>query len=148
MKDRTVGKTISGVIFILIGTLILFLRDSNLSLFHLLLGGVFLAGYFYSQSYGLLIPGCILTSLALSAVRTSYFGFKDLDVFGLGIGFVAIYVIDRLYRGKSHWWPLIPGIILIIAGLDSLHRVFSLGWPVILILLGVWLIIKSIAKKA
>jgi hypothetical protein len=59
---------------------------------------------------------------------------------GLGVGFIAIYVIPLVYRGKSHWWSLIPGLILVVVGLaktsDDLERLFEVGWPHIHVILG------------
>jgi hypothetical protein len=98
-----------------------------------LIGGVFVAGYLYSRAYGLLIPGCILLGLGLGPlvgggpvdvefgpgiqVTISSFGEDTFVLLGLGVGFVAIYVIPLVYQGRSHWWPLIPGLILILLGL-------------------------------
>ncbi len=67
----------------------------------------------------------------------------DLDTIGLGAGFVAIYVIDILYRGRSHWWPLIPGAILIVAGVasGSLEHLISVGWPLVLIVIGLRMLV-------
>ncbi|MBN1326813.1 MAG: hypothetical protein JW996_02555 [Candidatus Cloacimonetes bacterium] len=141
-KSRKRGFT-AGIFLIVLGSLILFPLDINLSTIHFILGGLFLAGYFYKESYGLLIPGCLLISLSLSSVRSSFFGFQDFSAFWLGIGFIAIYVIDRIYRGDTHWWPLLPGIILILAESRNLHRLISVGWPVILIFVGIMMLARA-----
>ncbi len=138
------GRIITGILIITLGLVLLLFRNEQIDTFQLILGGLFLAGYFYKGSYGLLIPGCLLTGLALISVKTKYFGFSDDDTFGLGIGFIAIYVIDRLYKGKTHWWPLIPGVILILVGIHKLKDFFDIGWPVILIIVGIWIIINSL----
>jgi len=146
MKKK-LGEVLAGIVLILIGLLIFIFKDPTLSSFHLFLGGAFLAGYFYSGAYGLLIPGCLLLGLTLGSTKTSFFGFSDFNEFTFGLGFIAIYVIDRLYKGKTHWWPLIPGIILVFIGLDNWYGFRNYTWPVILIVFGVWIIIKSFRKK-
>ena len=147
MEDRRIGQILAGVVLILMGILITtfkFYHISHLSIFHLLLGGLFLAGYFYGKTYGFLIPGCILFSLGLTSTKTPFFGFSDFNAFGLGLGFVAIYVIDKIYRKKNLWWPLIPGIILILTGIKGMGRFLSFGWPVLIIIFGLYLILKSL----
>ena len=41
---------------------------------------------------------------------------------------------------KSHWWPLIPGIVLILTGIASaskdFQRLLEVGWPLILVFVG------------
>jgi len=98
-------------------------------------------GYLFRRAYGLLIPGGILLGLGLGSVGESTFqSFGDIKGIGLGVGFVSIYVIHLIYVGKSHWWPLIPGLILIVTGFASaskdFDRLLSVGWPLILIFVG------------
>ena len=80
-----------------------------------------------------------------------WFGFQDFEKVGLGMGFGAIYVIDRLYRGKTHWWPLIPAIVLIgselIAGSRQLERVISRGWPLALVVVGVLILLGVFSRS-
>ena len=151
MKNERKGQIIAGIILILVGLSISGLRlfvGFHQNSFMLLLGGLFIAAYFYKDSYGLLIPGCIIFGLGLS---TSQFAFarnySQFNTIGLGIGFIGIFVIDLLNKGKTHWWPLIPGSILTLIGLSSspfnLWRFVNVGWPVILIALGLWIIAQS-----
>ncbi len=110
----------------------------------LLIGSAFIVGYLHRRSYGLLIPGSILLGLGSGLVGQRWLsGIGDLDTIGLGAGFVAIYVIDTLYRGRSHWWPLIPGAILIVAGVasGSLEHLISVGWPLVLIVIGLRMLV-------
>jgi len=59
---------------------------------------------------------------------------------GLGLGFVAIFVVQLVVARASHWWPLIPGGILVLVGLaetvPQAQAVLEKGWPVILIVIG------------
>jgi len=151
MKKERKGQIIAGIILILVGISISGLRQLigfHENSFMLLLGSLFIAAYFYKDNYGLLIPGCIIFGVGLSS---THFGFvrsySQFNTLGLGVGFIGIFVIDLINKGKTHWWPLIPGGILTIIGLSSspfnLWKFFNLGWPVILIILGLWIIAKS-----
>jgi Na+/H+ antiporter NhaD/arsenite permease-like protein len=59
---------------------------------------------------------------------------------GLGLGFIAIFVIQLIVARQSHWWPLIPGGILVLVGVaegfPQAHTLIEKGWPLILVLIG------------
>ncbi len=151
MKKERKGQIIAGIILILVGISISGLRQLigfHENSFMLLLGSLFIAAYFYKDSYGLLIPGCIIFGLGLSSAQFGIVkNYSQFNTVGLGLGFIGIFMIDLINKGKTHWWPLIPGGILTIVGLSSspfnLWKIFNLGWPVILIILGLWIIAKS-----
>ncbi|MGC9023833.1 MAG: hypothetical protein ACP5NB_03195 [Chloroflexia bacterium] len=110
-----------------------------------LLGAAFLVGYFSRRLYGLLIPGCLLLGLALGSAGESVLK-AGLTVLGLGLGFLAIYGIDLLYRRSTHWWPLIPGGILVLVGLTQIPGwgvLSSMGWPLVLIVVGLLLLANA-----
>jgi hypothetical protein len=99
------------------------------------------AGYLYRRRYGFLIPGGILLGLGLGSIgEGALFQIADFEAIGLGIGFISIYVIALAYEGRTHWWPLIPGGILVVTGLATGNAVFqrllSVGWPLILVFIG------------
>src|SRR3972149_3942827 len=89
---------------------------------------------------GLMLLAIGLGNLAAGSIRD----FGDFDSIALGLGFIAIFVIATLYEGRTHWWPLIPGGILVIQGLQegsqAVRDLVSMGWPVILILIGLILL--------
>ena len=131
---------VAGLILIFLG--LAFLADQLIggfgdSAITFLIGAAFLAGYFYYRNYGLLIPGCILVGIAFGSVgEQTVFGIGDFSQVGLGLGFIAIYLIDLAYSGSTHWWPLIPGGILVVTGLPQGERLFEVGWPLILVFIG------------
>lgn len=163
MDERARRGLVIGLVLILVG-IGLFVQQfltgwASETLIVALIGAAFLIGYFVTRKYGLLIPACILLGIALGTVGKQaaelagsdrwggFFQWGDLSVVGLGIGFVAIYVIDRIYRGSSHWWPLIPGGILIFVGLgllsEKLAQVLAVAWPLALVLVGLLLLLGA-----
>jgi hypothetical protein len=87
------------------------------------IGLAFLGAFFYTRTYGYLIPGGIMTGLGLGIVASQTFTSTSTEtegglvVIGLGAGFLSIWAIGSLVQvGESHWWPLIPGGILATIG--------------------------------
>jgi hypothetical protein len=112
----------------------------------LVLGTAFLVGYFRSRAYGLLVAACILLGLGFGALgERSSIDFRSFSQFGLGLGFLCIFVIDTIYRGGAHWWPLIPGGILLVTSVGDTRalRLLVKGWPLILVLIGVVLLLRA-----
>lgn len=110
----------------------------------LLIGATFIAGYLHRKSYGLLIPGSPLLGLGFGSAGEEWIsGVGDVDTIGLGAGFMAIYIIDTFYCGRSHWWSLIPGAVLVMAGVASgrFHLLVSVGWPIVLVVIGFRLLV-------
>jgi hypothetical protein len=135
---------------ILVGAGILFLVDQLFSFqgfgsfFLLAIGGAFMYAYFNKNRWAV-IPGGILLGLGAGTLL------QDLDVFNfwgggivpfmLGLGFCTIWFFER-----RHWWALIPGGILTVAGLSTLI-VIGRFWPLILIALGVYLLYEQSRRK-
>ncbi len=68
---------------------------------------------------------------------------------GLGLGFLSIYMIDARWRHMpAGWWPLIPGGVIAVIGLLVAAGEFGLlastgrWWPVVLMLLGLYLLLR------
>ncbi len=147
----------SGLILILVGIALLVLKNfegPTDTVVFFLAGVAFLTGYIYKHAYGLLVPGCILLGLGVGSVGEHSSGFiSDFSSVGLGVGFVAIFVIDYIYRRQSHGWPLIPGFILIAYGIAAGYPEFgdllSKGWPLLLVLIGalIWLGLLGKSKE-
>jgi len=109
-------------------------------------GVVFLAAYLVTRSYGLLVPGGILTGLGLGLVVAAQDGPGEAVVLGLGLGFVSIAVIDGvLGEGETAWWPLIPGGILTVVGGAQIAGIRDIGAylvPGALIVVGLTLLLR------
>jgi hypothetical protein len=116
------------------------------------IGSLFLGGYLYTRNHGLLIPGCILLGVAVGS-----FGKKNLDLnsdfaqVAIGVGFVAIYLVALIYERRSHWWPLIPGTVLILVGFnvgrEAFEYLFDRGWPLILVVIGLFILFGALRAK-
>jgi hypothetical protein len=105
------------------------------------IAAVFLFFYFRQQRYGFLVPGCILAGIGLGMlIDNSSLDAADPGALGMGIGFLMIYGIDRLFRGRTSWWPLVPGGIMLFGAIRSgsgwANRILTEGWPLILVIVG------------
>jgi hypothetical protein len=146
--DRRGGRLVAGAVLIVIGLglfALQFTEGLGESVITFFIGALFLAGYLYRRSYGLLIPAGILMGIGLGNVgQQAFISLEGIGSIGLGIGFLSIYVIGRAYQGSTPWWPLVPGGILLIQGLASSSDAFSqymeIGWPLILVLVGLILL--------
>ena len=145
------AQIIPGLILITLGIAFLLMQyfEFGPSLFLVLLGLVFLIPYVVTRSYGLLIPACILTGIGVGLAFERAAARPDVTVsIGLGLGFLAIFVVQMVVAGSSHWWPLIPGGILVLVGgaeaVPQIQGILEKGWPVILIVIGLTIIIGQL----
>jgi len=116
-----------------------------------LIGVAFLAAYAFTGQYGFLVPGGIMTGLGIGIISENRLEGEGAPVLlGLGLGFAAIYVIHRFRDGRwaADWWPLIPGGVLVVIGLflaagqAGLLGAVGRWWPLILILIGLYMIFR------
>lgn len=150
MSDRKTSQINAGLILIAVG-MGLFLIDRvegiGPEVVMLVIGVAFLIAYFVRKNYGLLVPGCILLGIGIGQVgRGSFLGFGESSMLGLGFGFIAIYVIARLYEGKTQWWPLIPGGVMLIMAIPSGHELLEYlwgHWQLLLVLIGVLILVGA-----
>ncbi|MDH3196847.1 MAG: hypothetical protein OEO21_01270 [Candidatus Krumholzibacteria bacterium] len=148
-NDTRGRRTSAAVALIVIGAVFFALQMTKGPaevLVYLALGGLFLVGYLYRRQYNLLVPGCILLGLGLGALgERSSIDFRDFSQVGLGLGFIGIFVVDLAFRRRTHWWPLIPGGVLVLDSVADLRYVawlFSKGWPLILVLIGLFMLLR------
>ena len=154
MKKRAV----IGILLILLG--VFFLLKPHVewtgSVFLMGLGALFVLGYLFFGSYGLLVPGGILLGLGGGILMREQLhepAGRVIFFVLFGAGFILIYIVDRFKRATPVW-PLIPGGILI--GIGAYMQVERLGWlpadlghylkilwPAVLILLGIYLILRK-----
>ena len=136
------ARVIPGLMLIIIGVFFLLAQyfEFGPGLFVLLLGVAFLIAFAFSRAYGLLIPGCILAGIGVGLLFERSMNSGVTISLGLGLGFIAIFVVQKIFNGDSHWWPLVPGGILVVLGIAEAvpqgQVLIEKGWPVILILVG------------
>jgi len=142
-----------GVILIVVGVTLFAVQllDLDADVIVLVIGLVFATAYAGTRRYGLLVPAGILTGLGTGILLEDFGATGEPVVLGLGLGFLAIYGIDLLTSGArepGRWWPLIPGAILtVIAGASGAfgvegERAIAQGWPILLIAVGAWLLLR------
>ena len=148
-------KFTAGVVLVLIGLgffLVQRLESIGNEVIMLIIGAAFLVAYFYQKAYGLLVPAGILLGLGVGALlHDRYWWANEGTQLGLGVGFLSIYVIARLYQRESHWWPLIPGVILILIGVPKTALIFRFlfdNWPLILVAIGLLVLIAAFRRSA
>ena len=159
------GGLVGGLVLIVIGALLLVAQFTEALggwVFLVGLGLIFLAAYAANRQYGFLIPGCLLVGIGIPvgliekvepfASNDAYGGLVPL---GLGLGFIAIWLIDLVGNPgrQAGWWPLIPGVIVSLAGIAAVAQqeewLQTIGqwWPVLLILLGLWIIFARYIRR-
>ena len=155
MERRLDRRVVVGTILVAVGAALLVLRfvgDVGQAVSVLALGAVFLVGYFTQRRYGFLVAGGVIAGVGLGQLGERILdGGGGIQAAGLGIGFLTIYVIDRTTRESARWWPLIPGLILLAAGLSSVGGPYSgviqYTWPLFLVAAGVALILRGPQRR-
>lgn len=157
MADRKDGRIIPGVILVVLGLALLaaqWIPGLGGEVVVLGLGIAFLALYFYTRTYGFLVPGGVLTGLGLGIVAESrlQLGGAEPVVLGLGLGFLLIAVLDAAFTRFSNWWPLIPGLILVLIGLapafPQFGPVLEKLWPLALVIVGLVLVVLALTRRS
>ena len=153
------GRMFFGIVLILAG--VLWLVKPHIELgggtFLMGLGLLFLVLWAFFAKYGFLVPGGILLGLGTglwTAPMAAEGTGRILFFLSFGAGFILIYLLDRLRRGQSPLWPLVPGGVL--AGIGAYMAAERQGWippgmveylkylwPILLILLGLYLLFRK-----
>ncbi len=160
-REVTRNRLIAGVGLIIVGLMILaaqFVRSDWLGfLFLPTLGLVFLVWGSAARNVGLLIPGGILSGIGLGVflIEKGIPGLEEMGKGGVfflsfGLGWGLITLLSAVFTDRVHWWPLIPGGIMVLFGgalwmggaaLEVLNFV-GRWWPLVLIGLGLWLLLR------
>ena len=151
------GQLIGGVVLITIGALLLVGQTvGDVGRFIPLgIGVVLLAAFLVTRQYGFLVPAGVLAGvgsgiLLVSEDPTGTRG--PLFLVALGLGFVSIWLLGLLFRvPEHHWWPLIPGGILLAVGAltftgPETQRLLQY-WPVLLVGAGVLVLAQAFRAR-
>ena len=119
------------------------------------IGVMFLVWAYLRRSSPLLVPGCILTGLGLGTLLQQTWldalsgqARGGIVMLGLGLGFLSIMPLVLLMDGHTHWWPAVPGAILLAVSLGLLAgpggvaflQALNVLWPIALIVVGAYLL--------
>ena len=141
----------AGVALILLGAVVFMMQmfgqqvdiEGGVVLFTI--ASCFLFFAFWKRLYGLRIPGCILSGLAMGVP------FADLTdgvsvLWGLALGFLSIFALGRSLFGVKASWPIYPavplfavGILVLVSNLPGFLGISVMGLPMLLIAAGLFL---------
>lgn len=165
MNPQKQNQMKAGIVLMLTGAgaVLLTMAEGYHKIYVLLLfSAIFIGMYLTMKMYGYLIPGSLLLGLCLGLVFEKYrIPFWNPVLAGLGLGFVLIYLIDKKVVGKTHWWPLFPGLVLIflnvvlqivewiskipvIINYITQRPLLEYGMPLLIFLLGGYLVFLSL----
>jgi hypothetical protein len=108
-----------------------------------LVGGAFMAAYFYRREFGLLVPAGLICGIGAGMLDSVPM------LVGIGGGFVAITAVSLAYERRFEGWPLIPGAILILVGLREMQvlEYFFDNWPLLLVIAGVLVLFGALGRR-
>jgi hypothetical protein len=139
------------VAFLLALIMMNLLRDEGVAVYVLTVIALpFMVVWFRNRSqWWALIPAYVLLTLALMIGLLGSGILDDLLVpayvmFAIAIPFFAVYAWNR-----ARWWALIPAGVMTAIALFFLVTEEALQWliPVFLILVGIWLLSRSVARR-
>jgi hypothetical protein len=117
----------------------------------LVLGAAFLGAYFYKRQFGLLIPGSLLLGVGLGSAGEAWVDpSANSTLLGLGLGFIAIWVVGFLVEKRRHFWPLIPGVVLFLIAVPQTEDLVSYlftNWQLLLVGIGACLLLAALLGK-
>lgn len=157
MDAPTRSKITTGLTLIVLGLGLWglqYFEDLGETALLLVLGLAGIAVYLVNKNDGLLIVGSIVFGLGLGSFGPGRLWSLTGDghQLGLGVGFLLIYFLKLIRERQSHWWPLVPGGILVLLGIQRWaafrQLVFSRqGWPLILVAVGVLILLGAIGGR-
>jgi hypothetical protein len=152
-RDAYVG----GLVLIIIGAALLIAQFTpDLGRYVVLVIGIGLLAIFaVNRAYGALIGGAIVTGVGAGIIigaSTTGSLAGSAVLLSLGVGFIGIWLVSYLLNIEGrHWWPLVPGLILLSIGgalvIGGRATDLLAYWPVILIAVGVLVIGSQILRR-
>jgi hypothetical protein len=109
-----------------------------------LVGGAFLAAYFYRKDFDLLIPAGLICGIGAGMLDSVPM------LAGIGGGFVAITIVALIYERRFEGWLLIPGAVLLLVGLREMQilEYFIKHWPLLVVVAGVLILLGAFGRRA
>jgi len=155
LNQRAIRLT-AAIVLILVGLTALLSNLFNFELYLVLLIGVCLLVWgIFSHRSGRIIPGSVLSGIGLGILALqgpwnlalSDKGRSGFFMLCFALGWFLITALTCLVTSKTLWWPLIPGGIMAVTGMVLLINnqwflnFLNLIWPVVLILVGLYLVL-------
>jgi hypothetical protein len=144
-----------GAVLVIVGVVLLAGRFSDVvaaGSAPLVIGLGFFAWWAVTGRFGLLVPAGVLTGIGGGLALADVVNWGNPVALGLGLGFVAIYLLGVLRRDHPHWWPLVSGALLVAAGLlqntSGWRLLGDFGWPLLLIVVGVVVLIGAFGRRS
>jgi len=156
-KQSTNSSYVLGIFLIILGVFILIIQSgyvnwANFWPFILIIGGtLFFFGFFLNRkNFGLLMPGAILliTGMLFQYLNHTHWHYMEelwpTFILAPGLGLLLMFLFGP--KGNALW---IPGSILVTLALIFYARFcyFFRYWPIVLILVGLYLIFSGFGKK-
>jgi len=156
IKNKHRSELVGGGVLILLGVIFLigqWLPEAIGMLIPLFIGLVLLFWGVLVRHPGPIIPGGIMTGIGIGVLLTEQFfptANEAIFLFGFASGWVLITIMTALFTKETHWWPLIVAAIMVVVAAAATFGGFLLTllswagnvWPLALILVGVYLIIR------
>jgi hypothetical protein len=129
-----------GIALVAVGAVILLLQalgariDYEPGIVLLTIASCLLFFAFWRRIYGLLIPGCILSGLAIGVPFANLTDGASV-LWGLSLAFLAIFALGRTLFGMRSQWPIYPAVPLFAIG----FLIFALNAPALIAAGLVWI---------
>lgn len=161
LKTNHRHELVGGGMLILLGIIFLigqWLPEAIGMMIPLFIGLVLLFWGVVVRHAGPIIPGGIMTGIGVGILLTEQLfpaANEAIFLFGFAGGWVLITIMTALFTKETHWWPLIVAGIMIVVGAAATWGGFLLTllswagnvWPVALILVGIYLILRHAPAK-
>ena len=149
------SRVFTGLSLIVVGLLLYglqYLEADTRPLALTAVGGLLIASYFGSRSGLSLTLGCVLAGLGVGLFgEPRWFIVHEFTEISVAVGFLMIYLIKLFYEKQSHWWPLVPSLILFLFGFQKFRafRQFifsSKGWPILIVIIGGLIVLGALGR--
>jgi hypothetical protein len=150
--DDRARSTVPWIGLVLVALGLLFLADEFLpairvasSLVFLAIGVGLLGLWLVRRRTAALYAGALITALAVPSVL------RDLGIvagggwttLSLGVGFLFIALVRYTEHGGWGWQAWVGGILVLVGGASTTEAFARLGWPVLLVLIGLFIVLRG-----
>jgi hypothetical protein len=156
-ENRSGSNYVLGMFLILLGILILLIQLNRIDwenfwpFILIAIGLLFILGFFLNRrNYGLLMPGSIFLIVGGLFLYMTQSSWREMEylwptfILAPGIGFLLMFLF-----GEAHNKLWVPGVILLAFSVAFYARAwdFLRYWPILLIVIGIYLIVRTVGPK-